>query len=261
MPSDTKLACTPDPGRLVSDAPWSWDTGSSGLGAAPDDLVPLAVGARRSAVRDAGRAGMDRPPAVARHAARGGGLGVRWLARWLGLPVAGALVAALIYQLAVHPSLRLPDVAHASPWAALGWLIGLTLLAAQRGGWRHPAIIAILLATVGAPNATAILMMRQGPCAWLRARHHPARYRLAAGAGNGRPYRRLAPLTALWWMSMLSVQGRYGADVLGYSESLEAVSATARAETIRGMGYWLAYVRDPFAATTTAALDRRRRRG
>ena len=55
---------------------------------------------------------------------------------------------------------------------------------------------------------------------------------------------------------MLSVQGRYGADVLGYSESLEAVSATARApETIRGMGYWLAYVRDPFAATTTAALD------
>ncbi len=53
---------------------------------------------------------------------------------------------------------------------------------------------------------------------------------------------------------MLSVQGRYGADVLAYSETLEAVSLTSTStETLRGMGYWLFYVRDPIGFTTSAA--------
>ena len=53
---------------------------------------------------------------------------------------------------------------------------------------------------------------------------------------------------------MLSVQGRYGADVLAYSETLEAVSLTSTSiETLRGMGYWLFYVRDPVGFTTSAA--------
>ena len=59
---------------------------------------------------------------------------------------------------------------------------------------------------------------------------------------------------SLWWLAMLSVQGRYGADVLAYSETLEAVSLTSTStETLRGMGYWLFYVRDPVGFTTSAA--------
>ena len=43
-------------------------------------------------------------------------------------------------------------------------------------------------------------------------------------------------------------------DVLGYSESLEAVSLTATStEVLRGLGYWLFYIRDPVAFATTAA--------
>ena len=55
---------------------------------------------------------------------------------------------------------------------------------------------------------------------------------------------------------MVVIQGRQGADVLAYSESLEAVSFTSTSpEVWRGLGYWLTYVRDPYAATTTAGLD------
>ncbi|HTH04930.1 MAG TPA: alpha-(1-_3)-arabinofuranosyltransferase family protein, partial [Ilumatobacteraceae bacterium] len=66
----------------------------------------------------------------------------------------------------------------------------------------------------------------------------------------------LATGVSLWWMAMLSTQGRYGADVLSYSESLQATSLTSvSSETMRGVGYWLFYVRDPYAFTTTASQD------
>ena len=53
-----------------------------------------------------------------------------------------------------------------------------------------------------------------------------------------------------------SIQGRQGADLLAYSESLEDVSLTATSvEVWRSLGYWLMYVRDPYAPTTTAGAD------
>ncbi|MEI6226871.1 MAG: alpha-(1-_3)-arabinofuranosyltransferase family protein, partial [Deltaproteobacteria bacterium] len=64
----------------------------------------------------------------------------------------------------------------------------------------------------------------------------------------------LAIGVSLWWILMLRAQGKFGADVLAYSESLQATSFTSTAtEALRGMGYWLFYVRDPYAFTTTAA--------
>ena len=61
---------------------------------------------------------------------------------------------------------------------------------------------------------------------------------------------------SLWWIAMLMIQGRRGADVLAYSESLESVSFTSTStEVLRGLGYWLFYIRDAFGATTTASLD------
>ena len=50
----------------------------------------------------------------------------------------------------------------------------------------------------------------------------------------------LAVPVSLWWMAMLIVQGRYGAEVLPYSESLADVSFTATAPEV-----W----RDPTQAT------------
>src|SRR4029453_7417343 len=61
---------------------------------------------------------------------------------------------------------------------------------------------------------------------------------------------------SLWWIAMLVVQARHGADVLSYSETLEAVSFTSvSTETLRGLGYWLFYIRDPAGFATSASVD------
>src|SRR5690606_7429662 len=53
----------------------------------------------------------------------------------------------------------------------------------------------------------------------------------------------------------LLIQGRYGADVLPYSEALRDVALTSTGtEVWRGLGYWLFYVRDPFTAATSESL-------
>ena len=56
------------------------------------------------------------------------------------------------------------------PWAGLGWIVGLTVAAATRTRWRHAALAALVIATVGAVNATALLMIAPAPVLWLLTR-------------------------------------------------------------------------------------------
>jgi arabinofuranan 3-O-arabinosyltransferase len=185
------------------------------------------------------------------------GLGVRWMCRVLGFAPLAALVGALVYQLSPY---ILPYVSRTSvlllPFAGLGWIVGCTTLAGQRGRWRYPAAIALIVLTVGAVNATALAMVIPAPVLWLvhATWNRSISWRRAAATAG-----RVALLStgvSLWWMAMLVIQGRYGADVLAYSESLESVSFTSTStEVTRGLGYWLFYVRDAFAATTTASID------
>ena len=187
----------------------------------------------------------------------GAGLGVRYLARLLGANPLAALVAGLVYQLSPYV---LPYISRTSvlllPWAGLGWIVAFTVLATRRPGWRYPAAIALVVLTVGAVNATALAMVIPAPALWL----------LHAAWGRSITWRKalttagqtgiLCIGVSLWWIAMLVIQGRHGADVLAYSESLEAVSFTSTStEVTRGLGYWLFYVRDAYAATTTASLD------
>ncbi|MBK5334049.1 MAG: DUF3367 domain-containing protein, partial [Ilumatobacteraceae bacterium] len=66
----------------------------------------------------------------------------------------------------------------------------------------------------------------------------------------------LSLAVSMWWIAMLVVQSRHGADVLSYSETLEAVSFTSvSTETLRGLGYWLFYIRDPAGFATSASAD------
>ena len=84
-----------------------------------------------------------------------------------------------------------------------------------------------MVASVGAVNATALMMIVPAPLLWL----------LIAGAERQITWRRAGSTAArigvlslgvsLWWMAMVIIQGRLGADVLAYSESLEAVSFTS----------------------------------
>ncbi len=185
------------------------------------------------------------------------GLGVRWVSRLLGLGPTAALVAAIVYQLSPY---ILPYVSRTSilllPYAGLGWIVGLTVLAAQRGRWRFAAGVSLVVLTVGAVNATALAMIIPAPTLWLVHAVWQRSITWRRALATAAKVAVLSLAVSLWWIAMLMIQGKRGADVLAYSESLESVSFTSTStEVLRGLGYWLFYIRDVFGATTTASLD------
>jgi arabinofuranan 3-O-arabinosyltransferase len=188
------------------------------------------------------------------------GTGVRWCARTLGASPAGALAAGMVYALSPY----LLGYEHRTsvlllPWAGLGWWVGLAVLSGRTPGWRYPALFALVAFTVGGQNATAVLLCGLGPALWLlhAALSRTVAPRVAAAAAG-----RIAVLTAAvsaWWFVPILVQAHYGADVLAYSETVQAVSVTSLAsEVIRGLGYWLFYGGDitgRWAASSTPYLQ------
>jgi arabinofuranan 3-O-arabinosyltransferase len=258
MPSDTKLYLYLDPGRLISDAPYTWDNRQF-AGWVPHQTITY--------LWPSGPwywlfAHLGVPDWVAHRLWIAtllfvGGLGVRWASRHLGLNGVGGIAAAFVYQLSPY---ILPYLSRTSlmllPWASLGWLVGLTVRAATRTRWRDAAVFALVILTVGSPNATALAMIAPAPVLWLI---HAAWQRSVSSRRAVSTALRIGGLSlgvSLWWMAMLVVQGRHGADVLAYSETLEAVSFTsASTETLRGLGYWLFYIRDPYAFATTASAS------
>ena len=257
MPADTKLYLYLDPGGLVRGAPWAWDPQQFG-GWVPHQMISyLWPSGPFYWLLDI----IGVPDWVAHRLWIGtlfflAGCGVLALARRLGLPTTGALVAAIVYQ--TTPFI-VPYVSRTSlmllPWAALGWITLAVLAAYRLGSWRWAAASALLIGTIGGVNGTAFLMIVPAPVLlvaweWVHGRLTWRRVtavtlRLSA----------LAVAISLWWVVMLSLQGRYGAEVLSYSETLEGVSFTSTSsEVVRSMGYWLAYIRDPYAAATTAAM-------
>lgn len=258
--ADTKLYLSLNPGRLMADAPWTWDTRQFG-GWVPHQVVGyLWPAGPWFGAADA----VGIPDWVAQRLWMGtllflAGTGVRWAARRLGFgngPTAFVpIVAALVYQLSPYV---LPYISRTSvllaPWAGLGWLIGLTVLAARRGGWRHAALFALIIASIGGSNGTALVMIAPAPILYLvdaAVRREIAwRRALAVAAKIGG----LSAAVSVWWLAGVSLQHEYGADVLAYSETVQSTSYTSSApEVLRGLGYWLFYVRDAAVATTSAS--------
>ena len=173
------------------------------------------------------------------------GLGIYLLGRRaFGFTPLAALVGAALYQTSPY---LLSYVNRTSvlltPWAGLGWLLLATIQAARRGGWRWPAVFALVVATIGGINATALALIAVAPIAWLA--HAALVSREISRRRAWVTAMRLGLLSAavsLWWIASLVVQARHGADVLAYSETVQAVSTTASAgEGLRGLGYWLFY--------------------
>ncbi len=210
------------------------------------------------------------------------GAGVFWAARLLGVSTLGALSGAVVYQLS--PFL-LAYISRTSllllPWAGLGWIVALTVRATlarpapddpgndtgdqaprwQRwrtrlGPWRDPALIALIVATVGSTNATTLAMVVPAPVLWII---HVAWQRRITWRHATAVAARIALLctsVSVWWIAMLLAQSRNGPAVLAYTETLADVSRNATgSEVLRGLGYWLFYQRDPVAATTSASFD------
>jgi len=257
MPADTKLYLYLDPGGIITKAPNTWDPGQLG-GWVPHQMIQYLwpAGPWFWVCEHIGL-----PDWIAHRLWIAtilflGGLGVYLFVKAIGMPPVGAAIAALVYQLSPFV---LPYISRTSamllPWAALGWLLLLTMKSVRLGGWRHPAILALVVCTVAGVNATAFAVILPAPIIWVymewRAQRLTTRQVLTA---SGR-ITVLSIAVSVWWVAMLSIQSKYGADVLAYSETLDAVAYTSNSvEVMRGLGYWLFYVRDPYAAATTSSI-------
>ena len=173
-------------------------------------------------------------------------LGARRCAQELGLSRRAGWVVAVPYMLT--PFL-IVDIARTSallmPWAGLGWMMIFTIRAAHRNDWRNPALFALVVALTGGVNATSILTVGLAPLAWL----------VFAGATHEIPWRRaavvaarigsLSLLVSLWWLAGLWAEGKYGINILKFTESFATVTTTSTSsEVFRGLGYWYFYGSD-----------------
>ena len=185
------------------------------------------------------------------------GTGVRYLAQTLGVSGPGPLLAGLAYALSPY---CLQYIQQASaillPWSGLGWLVALAALAVRRGGWRYPALFALVVALIGATNATSLIYAGIAPVTWLFysvlvLRDAPARRACGAGLRMGV----LSLGVSLFWIAGLRVEGTYGVDVLKYTETLPAIAGTSLAsEVVRGLGYWYFYGSDRLGPWKQAAV-------
>jgi hypothetical protein len=182
--------------------------------------------------------------------------GVLFLCRTLRIAAPGSTVAAAAYMLSPY---FLQYVGRISvillPWAALGWLVGLTERALRAGRWRHPALIALFVAGMSGVNASGALYVGIAPVLWLAyagvSRLHPWR---AVWTTAGRTAL-LVAATSAWWVAGLVVEGAFGIDVLRYTETVPVTSSTSSSsEVLRGLGYWYFYGGDalgPWVPTLT----------
>jgi hypothetical protein len=246
--ADTKTYLYLDPGRLLSRA-WSmWDP-NIGLGTVSHQTIGylFPMGPFYWLLDAVGL-----PDWVAQRLWLGtllfaAGAGVLFLLRTLRWAPGTAVIAALAYMLCPY---WLDYAARISaillPWAGLPWMIGLTIRSIRDGGWRWPALFAVVVALVGGVNATALLFAGLGPVLWVLyalfvERDVATRRVLAATARIGA----LTLLTSLWWIAGLAVQGSYGVDILRFTETIPTVARTSPAsEVLRGLGYWFFYGRD-----------------
>jgi len=238
---DTKQYLYLDPGRLLSRAPYLWDP-HFGTGTVPHQNVGylFPMGPYYWVMEQLGV-----PDWVAQRLWMGSisfaaGVGVLWLLTMLGTRRAGAIAGALVYMLSPY---QLAFTARLSvlllPWAVLPWLVGLTVRALKRGGWRDPALFALVALVAGSTSAPSLMLVGIAPVLWLvfavldaRA---TAREALATAARIGL----LATGVSVWWATGLVSQSRYGIPILDVTENLKMVAGSSNpADLLRGLGNW-----------------------
>jgi hypothetical protein len=185
------------------------------------------------------------------------GAGVAYLCRKLDLTGPATVVAALLYMLSPY---LLQYAGRISvillPWAGLPWMLAFTMLALRRGGWRYPALFALVVLTVSSINASSIIYVGFAPVLWilfaLLVQRSVALRRALITTGQ------IAILTvgvSIWWIIGLAIEAGYGVNVLKYTETVYATSgSSSAAEIIRGLGYWYFYGFDRLGPWTHASV-------
>ncbi len=185
------------------------------------------------------------------------GLGILYLSRIFGLRGPGPAAAAMAYMLSPY---FLQYAGRISvillPWAGLPFMLGLTIVALRRGGWREPALFAFVVALVSGINASSIIYVGVAPVLWILYAVVVLRestWRRALGTCL-----RIAFLTVaacLWWMAGLEVEAAYGVNVLKYTETVPSTSATSNpVDILRGLGYWYFYGSDHLGPWNRASV-------
>ena len=257
--ADTKTYLYQDPGRLLSRASSMWDP-NVGLGTVTHQNIGylFPMGPYYWLAEKIGL-----PMWFAQRIWLGSilflaGAGVWFLLRTLRWSTLPATVAAFAYALTPYTltlEARLSGIL--LPFTGLPWMIALTIRAIRRGGWRDPALFALVVLAIGQTNATGIIYAGVGPVLWFPFAiwvTKEAPWRRAAGA-FGR-IGALSLLTSLWWIAGLSLQGAYGLDVLQYTETAKVVASAAVApEVLRGLGYWFFYGGDRLGPWIEPSVD------
>ena len=184
------------------------------------------------------------------------GAGMLYLCRTLRLSGAGCYVASLAFMFTPYVlqySGRISVIL--LPWSGLPWMMAFVILALRRGGWKYPALFALVVALVSGINASSILYVGIGPALWLPFAVFVLRERTLRQAwGVAWRIALLAALASLWWAVGLQVEAAYGVNILKYTETLLSTSSSsAPLEVLRGLGYWFFYGRSDQTGNWTQA--------
>jgi arabinofuranan 3-O-arabinosyltransferase len=255
---DTKTYLYLDPGRYVRQAISVWDPGV-GLGTVTHQNIGylLPMGPFYWVLAE-----LHVPLWIAQRMWMGAllfaaGAGALYLCRTIGLSGPGRYVAAVGFMFTPYVlqySGRISVIL--LPWSGLPWMVAFVMLALRRGGWRYPALFALVVALVSGINASSILYVGLGPALWLPYAvlvSKEATWRRAWGVAW--KVGLLSALVSLWWAVGLQVEAAYGVNVLKYTETVPATSgASLASEIIRGLGYWYFYGSDRVGPWTQSSV-------
>ena len=256
--ADTKQYLYLDPGRFLSRAVWLWDPHVA-AGTVPHQqigyLFPMGP---YFWLMDA----VGLPDWVAQRLWLGtisliAALGARWLFRMLGVRRTGALAGALVYMLTPY---QLAFTARISvlllAWAGLPWLVGLTMRAVRNGGWRDPAIIALVVLSVGSVNAATLLLALIAPGLWLLLQCFDRDVGIGRAWAAAWRIGLLSTGVSIWWAVGLRLQGAYGLPVLQLTENLHVVALKSTPlDLLRGLGNWFFYGGDRLGPSVGQSTD------
>jgi hypothetical protein len=186
------------------------------------------------------------------------GAGVWFLLRTLRWEPMACAVAAFFYALTPYTLTLASRISVILlPFAGLPWMLAFTIRALRRGGWRDPALFALVVLTVGGVNATALVFAGVAPLLWFPFAVWVTReVSLKQAAGAFLRIGALTLVTSLWWISGLLAQGGYGIEILRYTETAKVVAAASVApEVLRSLGYWFFYGGDRLGPWIEPARD------
>ncbi len=255
---DTKTYLYLDPGRYVRQAVSLWDP-HVGLGTVTHENIGylLPMGPFYWFLAE-----LHVPLWVAQRLWMGcllyaAGAGALYLCRVLGLSGPGRYVTSLAFMFTPYVlqySGRISVIL--LPWAGLPWMLAFVVLALRKGGWRYPALFALVVAMVSGINASSILYVGIAPALWLPYAVLVAKdstWRKAWGVAW--KVAGLTILVSLWWAVGLQIEAAYGVNVLKYTETVPATSgASLASEILRGLGYWYFYGTDRVGPWTQTSL-------